>query len=386
MSRNVNVSVKRRDTAYKVNIGRGCLSEIGRWICESLDRKPKRVAIVSNRRVFGIYGDAAIRSIRDAGIDPDVWLVGDGERFKNFSTLHKTLDHFGAIGLDRGDAVLAIGGGVVGDLAGFASAIYLRGIDLLQVPTTLLSMIDSSVGGKTGINTPFGKNLIGAFHQPLGVLIDIDFLSTLPSREITAGFCEAVKQGALSGSKLLNETSDILHAITGRPFSEFLSDERSSARFEPFLARQIGFKAAIVSGDERENTSKTDAKSRKILNFGHTFAHAIEKVTDYRYLKHGEAVGYGIVFAGELSKKLGLLSENELNFLNDVVHRAGVFPPIRDIDPAEVLVTFKHDKKVIGNTLQWILLKGIGNPKIISGNLIPPSVVRSVIKKVLTER
>src|SRR5690606_3343059 len=173
-------------------------------------------------------------------------------------TLEKTLMAFGSAGLSRTDAAVALGGGVIGDVAGFAASVYLRGIRFIQMPTTLLSMIDSSVGGKTGVNTTFGKNLIGSFYQPAGVVIDPATLRTLPRREVTAGLCEAVKQAALAGGKLFSVTQ------------ETLSDDILSADTAAFIAAQIRFKAKIVSGDEREDPERTDAASRKILNFGHT--------------------------------------------------------------------------------------------------------------------
>jgi len=314
-----------------------------------------------------------IASLRRNGCHPFVHLIADGEHAKSFRSLEKTLKFFGENTLSRTDSVLALGGGVVGDLAGFAASIYLRGIPYLQVPTTLLSMIDSSVGGKTAINTAFGKNLVGSFYQPKGVMIDPEVLTTLPSRERTAGFCEAVKQGAISGSKLLNATSAVL---TQKP-------EYDSQAFSDLLAAQIRFKSSIVAADERESPDKQDAKSRKILNFGHTFAHALEKVTDFRYLRHGEAVGWGIIFAAELSKKLELLSSDEVELLNGVVHRAGVLPPIGHIDPSGIFEAFKYDKKNIANSLHWILLKGIGKPVIVPQSKIPSSVIRSTIREVV---
>jgi 3-dehydroquinate synthase len=260
---------------------------------------------------------------------------------------------------------------VVGDLAGFAAAVYLRGIKFIQIPTTLLSMIDSSVGGKTGINTDFGKNLVGAFYQPSAVVIDPDVLRTLPKRELTAGFCEAVKQGAIGGRKLFDLTE------------QALGERLAFGQFDRFLAEQVRFKASIVAADERESAAKTDAKSRKILNFGHTFGHAIEKVTRYRRFKHGEAVGHGIIFAAELSKKLELLAEDEVKLLNDVVHRTGVLPPLHGIDPSEVFEAFKFDKKNIGKSLQWILLKGIGQPIIKPGSEVPAKVLKDTLRAVI---
>jgi 3-dehydroquinate synthase len=302
-----------------------------------------------------------------------VHLIGDGERFKNMGTLEKLLAEFNAAGISRTDFVAALGGGVVGDAAGFAAAVHLRGVRFLQIPTTLLSMIDSSVGGKTGVNSAYGKNLIGAFHQPSGVLIDTDVLRTLPKRELTAGFCEAVKQGAIAGRKLLNQTRDVL--------SMHSANSDDSEALSELIANQVAFKAKIVIGDERESTKNSGSRSRKILNFGHTFAHALEKATDYRYLKHGEAVGYGIMFAAELSKKLEFLGQDDVTLLNAVVHDAGQLPVLDGIDREKLVSAFKQDKKIIGDSLQWILLRGIGKPVILPGSNIPQRAIKQTLDK-----
>jgi len=238
-----------------------------------------------------------------------------------------------------------------------------------------LAMIDSSVGGKTGVNTSFGKNLTGAFHQPGGVLIDPKVLSTLPSRELTAGFCEMTKHGALAGRELLDATADVLDRFGRGPA---VGVERAMSAL---IKANIEFKASIVAGDERESSKRRDARSRKILNFGHTLAHALEKVTNYSYFRHGEAVGYGILFAAELSKNLALCPEKDVNLLNDVVRRVGVLPSLAGIDPNEVLAAFRSDKKVIGGELQMVLLKGIGRPVIVSEGDIP----RRLLKKTLRQ-
>lgn len=366
MTLTVNIKTRQQSSNYAIAIESGSLRSIG----EIAGRfaSSSKVAIISNKTVFNYYGSTVETSIKKAGLKPVTHLIGDGERYKNLKTLESTLKFLGDNMIGRTDLIIALGGGVVGDLAGFAAAVYLRGINFVQVPTTLLSMIDSSVGGKTGINTSFGKNLVGAFYQPSAVVIAPEVLTTLPKRELTAGFCEAVKQGALSGPKLLKLTEDALNNI---------------GQFDRFLAEQIRFKAHIVSSDERESAAKTDAKSRKILNFGHTFGHALEKVTNYRRFKHGEAVGHGIIFAAELSKKLELLSANEVKSLNGVVHRTGQLPTLHGIDPSEVLDAFKFDKKVIGKSLQWILLKGIGKPVIVSGDSIPDGVLKDTLRTVI---
>ena len=367
----VPVKTKAAEASYEVLVAAGALLGVGEWAARLLRPAGRGVCVVTNPTVLGLYGEAVSAQLQREGFETNFHIVEDGESAKSFDSLGETLKAFGTMRLARTDAVIALGGGVVGDLAGFAASIHLRGVAFLQIPTTLLSMIDSSVGGKTGINTEFGKNLAGSFYQPRGVLIDPTLLGTLPERELTAGFCEAVKQGALSGRKLLRTTAKVLERRT----------EFGSPVFESFLAEQIGFKASIVAGDEREAAGKTGSKSRKILNFGHTFAHALEKTTGYSYLRHGEAVGWGILFAAELSKKLELIDANEVISLNDVVHRAGALPPIGNIDPSEILEAFKHDKKNIGDSLQWILLRGIGKPLIVPETEIPASLIRSTVKK-----
>ena len=372
MNKTVSIDFQYPRSGYAIEIRRDLLSDSGEWAKKCIGRKAGKAALLSNALVFGLYGEVVKKSLERAGFDVFVCLIGDGERFKSFRTLQKALDAFSENRLSRTDVVVALGGGVVGDLAGFAASVYLRGVGFLQIPTTLLSMIDSSVGGKTGINSNYGKNLIGAFYQPKGVLVDVKTLLTLPKRELTAGFCEAIKQGAIANRKLFEQTAMFLEKYDLKSLGHLFEDNEFVGDMIELLSAQIAFKASIVANDERESPDKVDAKSRKILNFGHTFAHAIEKVTNYRYLKHGEAVGYGIRFAAELSKKIGLLAPDEVNLLNDVVHRAGTLPPISNLDPRIIFETFKYDKKLVNNSLQWILLEGIGKPVIFPNSDIPP--------------
>ncbi len=377
MNKTVSIDFQYPRSGYAIQIGRDSLLASGEWAKRCIGSSAGKAVLVTNAKVFRLYGEDVKRSLKNSGFDVFVCLIGDGERFKNFRTLQKTLETFSKNRLSRTDVVVALGGGVVGDLAGFAASIYLRGVDFLQIPTTLLSMIDSSVGGKTGVNSSYGKNLIGAFYQPKGVLVDVRTLSTLPKRELTAGFCEAIKQGAISNRELFDQTGEFLAAHDFKRFGRSLDNDQFVGDLISLLSAQIAFKAEIVANDERESPDKLDAKSRKILNFGHTFAHALERVTNYRYLKHGEAVGYGIRFAAGLSKKLGLLASNEVNLLNDVVHRAGILPPIDNVDPRIIFETFKYDKKLINNSLQWILLKEIGKPVIFPNADVPHSALMS---------
>ena len=379
----VPVKLKGNSHQYNIEIGHNLLNDCGSWANKCLSEETKKILIVTNNKVFRLYGEIIKNSFEDSGFEVLVWKIGDGEKYKSFRTLEKTLKCFSENKLKRTDAIIALGGGVVGDLAGFAASIYLRGVQFLQIPTTFLSMIDSSVGGKTAVNTEFGKNLIGTFYQPNGVLIDIETLKTLPHRELIAGFCEAVKQGAIADQNLFDQTAEFLMNNSLNNFKKHYSNQNFLAELENLLAAQVSFKAEVVINDERESAQRTDAKSRKILNFGHTLAHALEKITDYKYFKHGEAVGYGILFAADLSKRLDIFDENELKLLNDVLQRVGKLPDTKNIEIKKVIEAFAFDKKAIGESLQFILLEGIGKPVILRNKEIPATTIQKSLETVL---
>lgn len=381
----VNIRIEREAANYKIAVG-GSLDSAGGWAKRCLKISTAKAVIVSNPNVFRLYGDRAEASFAAAGFAISRFLMKDGERHKSLRTAESALIAFSEAGLTRTDAVVALGGGVVGDLAGFCAATYLRGIAFLQIPTTLLAMIDSSVGGKTGVNSAFGKNLIGAFHQPGGVLVDVTTLATLPARELAAGFCEMIKHGAIAGSTLLDRTGEFLETYPPSGFPRHLESRRFRSDLSGLIASNVEFKARVVMGDERESSARTDPTSRKILNFGHTLAHALENITEYKYFKHGEAVGYGILFAAELSKSLALCSQKDVNLLYDVVHRVGTLPSLAGIEANEVIEAFRFDKKHLSGSLQMVLLKGIGRPTIVSGRDIPRDVLKSVLKNFLKQR
>ena len=236
----VPITLPARGSSYTISIGGGDLAGTGKCVRRWLGNDARQAFVVSNPTVAGLYGEAVAASLAESGFDVSTFLIKDGERYKTLRTAESALAAFSSAGLTRTDAVIALGGGVVGDLAGFAAAIYLRGIRFIQVPTTLLAMIDSSVGGKTGVNTAFGKNLTGAFHQPSGVLIDPNVLSTLPSRELTAGFCEMVKHGALAGRELLQQTDEVLTRFGKGPA---VGMERSMSAL---IKSNVEFKASIA--------------------------------------------------------------------------------------------------------------------------------------------
>lgn len=377
----IPIRTKEDEHCYDIRVGSHKLHLSGRWARKCVGRLARKILIISNDKVFGLYGNTVEATLADSGFSVSVWKMRDGERFKNMRSIEAALAAFAASGLSRTDAVIALGGGVVGDLAGFAASIYLRGIAFLQIPTTLLAMIDSSVGGKTGINSDFGKNTIGAFYQPKGVLIDTNCLSTLDTREMAAGFCEAIKQGAIGSRELFDEVSSVLSDFHAERLADHFRDPKYRPRLARMISSQVKFKACIVSGDQRESAVRRDRRSRKILNFGHTLAHALEKVTDYKYFRHGEAVGYGIIYAAELSKELALVDEKVVNLLNDVVHRSGTLPKLDNIDPKLVIEAFRFDKKQVAGSLQMVLLKGIGKPVIVDGDDIPHSAHLSALKR-----
>src|ERR1044072_723485 len=363
----LEISLNQQARKSEINIGAGIRRNLGQSLAV---RPPRRIAIVSNERAFDLYGREVKRSLKSAGFTVLEWLMPDGERHKSFRRLEKAVTFLSENRFERDDLILALGGGVVGDLAGFAAAIYLRGLSLVQVPTTLLLQIDSSVGGKTGINLPTGKNLVGAFHQPSQVFIDTETLVSLPPRELVSGFCEIVKQALISDASLFEMTVACLQKQgTKRDF--WLSPE-----FENLIAAQCSFKASIVANDERESTTRTDTKSRRGLNFGHTTAHALETITNYRYFRHGEAVGYGMLVAGELSRNLGLIDSGELKALRDAVALCGPLPSIANLDTGAIMRALKHDKKSVAGQINWVLLEGIGRRKIVEGRLINAKTLR----------
>jgi 3-dehydroquinate synthase len=376
----VQVRLRVRQRNYEIKIGAGLLSGLGREVRTVLGPHARRAALISNPTVFERYGKLALKSLKAENFKTGHWLMPEGEQHKSLRFLAQALEFLAASGLERSDAVVALGGGVVGDLAGFAAATYLRGIAFVQVPTTLLAQIDASVGGKTGVNLPAGKNLVGAFHQPHVVVIDTATLGTLPQRELTSGWCEAVKQGAVGSRRLFDQTCHLLRR-SGTDFSLWLQNEDAQtevcAALDELIAAHCRFKASIVARDEREDISRTDRGSRRILNFGHTTAHALEKLTGYRRFRHGEAVGYGMLVAGEISKNLGMLASGELESLREAVRLCGPLPGANDLAIDSIIRAMRHDKKTVGGVTKWILLEQIGRARIVDGNEIGKPILRS---------
>lgn len=378
--RRLELALNQESRHSEINVGTGLRRNLAELISASLPRVPRRIGIISNPRVFELYGREIVRKLKREKFMVFEWLMPEGERYKSFPVLEKAVKFLNVNQFERDDLVLAVGGGVVGDLAGFAAAIYLRGLPLVQVPTTLLSQIDSSVGGKTAINLESGKNLVGAFHQAACVVIDTETLISLPPRELVSGFCEMTKQALIADKSLFEMTVAGLRRVSeSRDF--LLTNE-----FADLIAAHCGFKASIVAGDERESTNRSDAKSRRILNFGHTTAHALEAVTNYRTFRHGEAVGYGMLVAGELSRNLGLLDSADLGLLREAVHLCGPLPRADKLDIDHIIGAIKHDKKSVGGQINWVLLEGVGLPKIVEGKLVSAKSLRLSLRAGLQAR
>lgn len=321
----------------------------------------RRIAVITDSTVSRVHG-AALKALFG---DAPVLAVAAGEESKSVAEFGRALDFLAACGLDRSGAVFAVGGGVVGDLAGFAAASYLRGINFYQVPTTLLAMVDSSVGGKTGVNLKAGKNLAGAFHQPHAVFVATGFLSTLPAREFHAGAAEVVKAALLADAALFRE----LEAEPLRP---------SDARLARIVRRCCEIKAAVVEADERELAADG---GRALLNLGHTFAHAIEQVTGYGTYLHGEAVAVGLCAAARLSRDLGLIGAPDALRVEAAVAAHGL--PVRVRTPLAVealMAAMVRDKKARAGQLRFVVLRSLGTAALQGG--VEPALVERVWREV----
>ena len=347
MTRTVPVGLGER--AYDVVIGPGLLAQAGERISPLLKRK--RLAVVSDSTVWRLHGAAFAASLEAAGITVFPVIVPPGEQTKSFEGLADVSDRLLSLELDRGDLVAAFGGGVVGDLAGFAAAIYKRGIDFIQIPTTLLAQVDSSVGGKTAIDTPRGKNLVGAFHQPRLVLADLDVLSTLSDREMRAGYAEVIKYGLLGDFAFF----EWLEANGAQVLA------REPGALAHAVARSVEMKAEIVAEDEKEQGR------RALLNLGHTFGHALEAETGYGdALLHGEAVAAGSAIAFRFSASQGLCSAQDARRATDAIAAAGLPTRLEETAGhpygAEQLVRHMgQDKKAEGGSLTFILARAVGD-------------------------
>ncbi|TAJ07778.1 MAG: 3-dehydroquinate synthase [Nitrospirae bacterium] len=341
------VKVSLAERSYDIVIKAGLLHEIGDRL-RSIGCSGK-VAVVTNPVVGRLYGKVVLRSLKAAGYQVKVILVPDGERAKTLRWTAAILDNLAKERFERGSFIVALGGGVVGDLAGFAAALFVRGIPFVQVPTTLVSQVDSSVGGKTGVNHVLGKNLIGAFHQPRLVLIDPVTLGTLPKREWVAGLAEVIKYGMIEDAEFF--------AYLERHMNDLLAMEPS--RVAHIVTRSCQIKASVVMEDERESDR------RRVLNYGHTVGHALESLGGYRKLIHGEAVAIGMVQEAGLAKHLGLCSQEVVARQRSLVRAAGLPDALPVTRFSELWTAMQHDKKMSKGRLHCVLPEQVGRVTIV---------------------
>lgn len=359
------VAVPLGSRSYQVLISRGLLNDLGQHARSALGENARRAIVVTNTTVQSLHSERAIQSLARADFKLHRFSIGDGERFKSLRTAESLLTFLIERRVERADVIVALGGGVVGDLAGFVAATYLRGIRLIQVPTTLLAQIDSSVGGKTGVNHPLGKNLIGAFHQPSLVAIDPEVLRTLPARQLQAGLYEAIKYGIISDRQLFIRIVRNLQELK----------EVDPTELEHLIARCCGIKARVVRSDEHETGL------RRILNFGHTVGHAIEAVTHYRRFLHGEAVGIGMRAASRIAQQMGLLEVGERETIETAIAAVGRLPRANTLALNDIISAMHRDKKVEAGRALFVLPVEIG--KVVIRSDVPPKVIKAALKDAL---
>ena len=359
------VNVDLADRSYKIRIGEGMLPKLGAE-CGQLGLG-QRCAIVTDANIPANFLKTAQGSLKQAGFEVTVFKLPGGEQSKRLKHVEQCYDHLAAHRMERKSFIVALGGGVVGDLAGFVAASYLRGIEFVQVPTTLLSQVDSSVGGKTGVNLKAGKNLVGAFHQPKLVLCDLDTLKTLPERELRAGMAEVIKYGIISDPKLFRRLE--------KEMDQLLAVEPKS--MAAVVARSCQIKADVVGQDEKEGGL------RAILNFGHTIGHAIEAISGYGKFLHGEAISIGQVAAAMLSRDLLGMSQAEVDRIAALFEQAGLPTTIKftKAQRAKLLAAMQLDKKVQAGEIKFVLAEKIGSVKF--GLKVPESAVHAVLDEVV---
>lgn len=350
----INVNLRAR--SYPIVIEAGLLNHLQN-ILASYNHGQKWV-IVSHPLLMSLYGDQLQRKLQSSGFRCVSITVPSSENSKSYRCYLQLISKMFRKQCDRSTTMLALGGGVVGDLVGFTAATFMRGIDYFQIPTTLLSMVDSAIGGKTGINVPEGKNLVGSFHQPRGVFIDVDVLTTLPQPEITSGLGEIIKYGAIRDVGFLRKVSQWL-------------DRKDQFPLERTIERSCTIKASIVSHDERERSI------RIVLNFGHTFGHALEAYLGYGVLRHGEAVAYGMIAASYLSERLGFLPSQERDFLVATIRKLPL-PPLPRLEVQRLHSYLSVDKKNRNGRLNFILLNGLGKATVY--NQIPEEMIHQSLQ------
>lgn len=357
------IAVKLGSRSYEVRVGSGILGSVGTWVKPLVGRGVP--VLVTVPPVERLYLSRVEESLAREGKEPLVVVVQDGEEAKTPAVYLEVVGRMLNGGAGRDSVVISLGGGCVGDLSGFVASTYMRGVGLVHIPTTLLAQVDSSIGGKTALNHPKSKNLIGTFHQPRLVVSDVSTLSTLPMKEVRCGLAEVVKYGAILDRRLfeyLEQRTDEVLGLEGRETEEIVS-------------RSAAIKARIVSEDE------SDRGKRMLLNFGHTVGHAIEAATGYRRYSHGEAVSIGMVAEGRVAERLGILGKEEIGRLEALLSELGLPTGGGDVPPEDVLELMRGDKKVEGGELRFALPDGIGSGRVV--RVTDTGMVREVLSEVL---
>ncbi|HXR38403.1 MAG TPA: 3-dehydroquinate synthase [Terracidiphilus sp.] len=339
------IRVETPSAKYDVVTGSGLIQTLAPRIERVAGRLPRRVFVLTSGPIWALWGEAFLASFAEP---PVVLFLETGESHKTMASVEKLLRQMARAGGDRGSLLIAFGGGIVGDVGGFLAAIFMRGIPYVQVPTTLLAQVDSSVGGKTGVNLPEGKNLVGSFNHPLAVFADIGVLGTLPDRELRAGLMESVKAGIIRDRALVRFMEEHADEVLGR----------DAKALEKVIAASIRMKAGVVNRDERENGL------RMILNLGHTAGHALEQATGYKTLLHGEAVGWGMIAALYLARKRGTIGAHQFDRLEHLIHLYGPLPPLK-LKAKKVVAATGGDKKNRGGVRRFVLPVGIGDAGVV---------------------
>ncbi|MGI5875255.1 MAG: 3-dehydroquinate synthase [Dethiobacteria bacterium] len=364
----LKIDIKTASRQYPVYLGQGLLRNIGKIMARHFP--PCSLMVVTDRNVSSFYAQRCLQGLKMAGYRPYLSVVKGGEGSKTLEEASFLYSRAIAAGLDRQSVIIALGGGIIGDLAGFVAATYLRGVPYVQVPTTLLAMIDSSVGGKVAVNHPQGKNLIGAFYQPSFVLADLKALKTLPQREINAGLAELIKYGVIWDYNLFRQLESLSAGSEGKLFIH-----AKKPLFLKYISRAIMIKGKIVRQDEKE------ADLRRILNFGHTFGHALEAATGYAHYLHGEAVGCGMAMAATLACRLSILDEVAKGRIINILKGLRIPPSPAGLKASSVLEALFLDKKRAGGDLIFILPDCIG--RVIIYKAPPANIINDVIKDFL---
>lgn len=359
-----NITVDLPQDSYQIAIAIDSLKQLGAQMKQL--KLGKKVLVISNPEIFGYYGETCLNSLQAAGFTTYTHLIPAGESYKHLQSIQQVYDTAQTNHLERSSTFVALGGGVIGDMTGFSAATWLRGVNFVQVPTSLLAIVDASVGGKTGVNHPQGKNLIGAFYQPKLVAIDPNLLKTLPLEEFRAGMAEVIKYGVIWDEDLFTklEHHDRLDSL----------ENVGDSFLETIITRSCQAKADVVGQDEKE------AGLRAILNYGHTIGHAVESLTHYQKFVHGEAVAIGMVAAGKIALEMGLWTQPEAERQNALITKAGLPTAIpTELAIADILETIKSDKKVKAGKVRFILPTAIG--KVIITDQVTPEIISKALSQ-----